>query len=95
MPPGKLLFVAALDGLYAFEAYYRDKDNKAIGKELWRQPLNGTTSSPLLDGGIIYLGSEEKKLYAFEYGGNRIGTAWQFDANAQIRCRPHVSLQKR
>jgi len=88
---GKILVVAALDGLYAFEAYYKDAENKAIGKEMWRQPVNGTTSSPSMEGGIIYLGSEEKKMYAFEYGGDKVRPAWSFDANAQIRCRPFVA----
>lgn len=88
---GKILIVAALDGLYAFEAYYRDAENKAVGRAIWRQPMNGTTSSPTIDGGMIFQGSEEKKLYAFEYGGDRITAAWQFDTNAQVRCRPCVS----
>jgi outer membrane protein assembly factor BamB len=90
---GKILIVAALDGLHAFEAYFKDAENKAIGKEMWHQPMNGTTSSPTIDGGIIFQGSEEKKFFAFEYGGNRINTSWQFDANAQIRCRPYVALK--
>lgn len=32
---GKILILAALDGLYAFEAYCQSPEEKAIGKELW------------------------------------------------------------
>ena len=88
---GKILIVAALDGLHAFEAYYRDAENKAIGRAIWRQPMNGTTSTPAMEGGIIFQGSEEKKLFAFEYGGDTIKTSWQFEAGAQIRCRPCIA----
>ncbi len=91
---GKLLILAALDGLYGFEAYYKSPEEKAIGKELWCQQIaGGTVSSPLVEGGIIYLGTEEKKLIAVEYGGDKARIAWSFDASAQIRVRPSLSVK--
>lgn len=91
---GKLLILAALDGLYAFEAYYKSPEEKAIGRELWCQQIaGGTVSSPLLEGGIIYLGTEEKKLIAVEYGGDKARIAWSFDASAQIRARPSLATK--
>ncbi|MCX7678285.1 MAG: PQQ-binding-like beta-propeller repeat protein [Spirochaetes bacterium] len=91
---GKLLIVAALDGLYCFEAYYKNPKEKAIGKQLWHQQIaGGTVSTPLLDGGTIYLGTEEKKLVAIEYGGDKARISWSVEASAQIRVRPSLALQ--
>lgn len=91
---GKLLIVAALDGIYCFEAYYKSMEEKAIGKQLWFQQIpGGTVSTPLIESGIIYIGTEDKKLIAVEYGGERAKIAWQFDVSAQIRVKPTIGLK--
>ena len=92
---GKILIVAALDGVYGFEAYYQDDSSKAIGKLLWEKQLDGTVSSPTLHGGMIFIGTEDKKLCALEYGGSKAETKWTFDANAQIRNKPSISRDGR
>ena len=89
---GKILIVASLGGVHGYEAYYQDESSKAIGNLLWEKQINGTVSSPTLHGGMIFIGSEEKKLYALEYGGSNVDTKWEFETNAQIRNKPSISL---
>jgi len=89
---GKILIIATLSGIYAFEAYY-DQTTKAIGKQLWGYSINGIVSSPIIKSGIIYIGSEDRNLYALEYGGSKISTAWKYKANAVIRSKPFISLK--
>lgn len=88
---GKILIVASLGGVHGYEAYYQDESTKAIGNLLWEKQINGTVSSPTLHGGMIFIGSEEKKLYALEYGGSNVETKWEYDTNAQIRNKPSIS----
>jgi outer membrane protein assembly factor BamB len=88
---GKILIIASLGGLRAYEAYYESATAKAIGKSLWVIPIDGTVSTPLLHSGVIYIGSEDKHLYAFEYGGRSASPVWHYKANAAIRAKPTVS----
>jgi len=88
---GKSIIVAPLDGLYCFEAYYRDDANQSIGKLLWRQALPGVVSSPVMHSGLIYVGAEDKKLYAFEYGGTKVSMAWSYDLSGACRMKPCIS----
>jgi outer membrane protein assembly factor BamB len=88
---GKILIIASLGGLYAYEAYYQDEATKSIGKPLWDMPLNGTVSTPRIHSGIIYIGSEDEHLYAFEYGGSTISPVWKYKANGAIRATPCIS----
>lgn len=89
---GKILLVAALDGLYAYEAYYQDAGSFFIGKGLWIKGIKGgVVSSPHIHSGIILLGSESCYLYAFEYGGSDVNLRWSYKSSGGIRTRPTVS----
>lgn len=88
---GKLLFISALNGLYSYEAWFRNTEQQAIGKKLWQHPLSGVVSSPAVDGGFVFLGTEEKKIYAFEFGGDSVNVKFSFEANGEIRSTPYVS----
>ncbi len=89
---GKLLIIATLAGIYGFEAYYLDESQKSIGKPLWAKGIMGSVvSSPLVHGGLIYLGSEENRLYAFEYGGRKVDLLWSYKSTGGIRVKPYVS----
>ncbi len=48
-------------------------------------------SSPKVDQGVIYIGSEANTLYAFEYGGRSITEIWSYKATGRIRVKPLVS----
>ncbi len=91
---GKMLVVASLGGLYCFEAYFKDEINKAIGKKLWAKRISGVASSPRIHGGQIFLGSEDRVLYALEYGGRNIGKSWSYKTSGAIRSKPCVSRKK-
>ena len=89
---GKILLVAALDSIHIFEAYYQDNTNKAIGKHLNRHMIEGgVVSSPNVDHGVIYIGSESNTLYALEYGGRSLTEIWSYKATGRIRVKPMVS----
>ncbi len=87
---GKILIVAALKGLNAYEAYYQDESNKAIGKILWQYALSGTVSSPALSSGVIYVGTEDRHLYALNYGGSKVDMIWDYPANEAVRVKPCI-----
>lgn len=90
---GNNLVVACLDGLHAFDAYYDPKDAIVGGREMWFFPLQGIASSPIVEGGNIYLGTEEKIFYALEHGSNSAAVRWKFAANAAIRMKAGISLK--
>jgi outer membrane protein assembly factor BamB len=88
---GKILIIATLGGLYAYEAYYQGESAKSVGRPLWEKPLDGTVSTPRIHSGTIYIGSEDEHLYAFEYGGSKISHVWKYKANDAIRAKPCIS----
>ncbi len=88
---GKMLIIATLGGIYGYEAYYQDENNKAIGKRLWGTPINGTVSSPLMHGGNIYIGTEDNHLIAFDYGGSSISKSWEHKTSGPVRSKPFVT----
>lgn len=88
---GKLLIIPTIKGIYALEAYYQDDANKSIGKLLWKIPVKGIVSSPVLDSGYIYLGTEDKTFYALGYGGSKATVQWKFSANDAVRMKPFLS----
>ncbi len=91
---GKMLVVASLGGIYCFEAYFQDKLNKAIGRKLWAKGPSGIASSPRIHGGNIYVGAEDKNLYALDYGGRSAGKTWSYKTSGAIRSKPCVSRKK-
>ncbi len=92
---GKMLIVATLGGIFGYEAYYRDENNKAVGKRLWGTPVNGTVSSPRMHGGNIYMGTEDNHLIAFDYGGNNISKAWDHKTSGPVRSKPFVTKDEK
>ncbi len=88
---GKSFITATLGGIYGFEAYFKDITNKSIGKPLWAFSLNGIVSSPRLESGLIYLGAENKNIYAFEYGGSKISKVWAYKLSGACRSKPCTS----
>lgn len=92
---GKMLIVATLGGIYGYEAYFQDENNKAIGKRLWGTPVNGTVSSPGMQGGNIYIGTEDNYLIAFDYGGNNISKSWAHKTSGPVRSKPFVTADEK
>lgn len=84
----KMLIVASLAGLYAFDIY---AGPEAKGKLLWFKELNGIVSSPVYDQGQLFVGSEDKKFYAFGDKGDNISKQWEVDLNDAVRMKPYLS----
>jgi len=88
---GKVLIVTPLNGIYAFEAFRGD--NESIGEPMWGMTVNGTVSTPLIESGMLVIGTEDKKLIAFDYGGNRLQQLWEYSLSDACRTRPCSSLK--
>ncbi|MCP4132927.1 MAG: PQQ-binding-like beta-propeller repeat protein [bacterium] len=85
---GRILIIASLGGIFGYEAYYKNETDKAIGRPLWARSINGVVSTPRIDSGIIYIGSEDKHVYAFDYGGSKVNLVWSSAVSAQVRAQP-------
>jgi outer membrane protein assembly factor BamB len=60
------------------------------GKTLWRRPLpSRCESSPIVDKGVVYVGSENGTLYALWARTGRI--KWTYKASAAIKASPALS----
>ncbi len=53
--------------------------------------MEGLVSSPAIDGGTIFIGSEDKHLHALRYGGEGASKFWSVKTDGPIRCKPYVS----
>lgn len=86
---GKALLVTPLDGIYAFDAF--NGPDRKIGEVLWGVSINGTVSTPVVNSGMLFIGSEDKKLRGFDYGGSKLKTTWEYDLSGACRAKPFVS----
>jgi outer membrane protein assembly factor BamB len=86
-----VLIVTPLNGLYAFEAF-KDR-NESAGEPLWGMSINGTVSTPRIEAGMLVIGTEDKKLMAFDYGGNRLQQLWEYELSDACRTRPCSALK--
>ncbi len=91
---GKILIVATLGGIYGFEAYYRDREHKSIGKPLWRKQVKGIVSTPVVHEGALYFGCEDKHIYAIDYGSKKSNLLWKYKCTDSVRSRPCVSVHR-
>lgn len=90
---GKVLLVTTLEGIYAFDAF--NGPDRKIGEVLWGLSINGTVSTPVVNAGSIFIGSEEKKLLAFNYGSAKMQKLWEYDLSGACRTKPLVSEKSR
>ena len=90
---GKVLLVTTLEGIYAFDAF--NGPDRKIGEVLWGLSINGTVSTPVLHSGMLFIGSEDKKLMGFDYGGNKLKKTWEYDLSGACRSKPFVSEKSR
>ncbi|HOP62496.1 MAG TPA: PQQ-binding-like beta-propeller repeat protein [Spirochaetota bacterium] len=86
---GKVLLVTPLDGIYGFDAF--NGPDRKIGEVLWGLSINGTVSTPVVNSGMLVIGSEDKKLRGFDYGGSRLKASWEYELSGACRVKPYVS----
>ncbi|MCB1202114.1 MAG: PQQ-like beta-propeller repeat protein [Leptospiraceae bacterium] len=90
---GNTLIAANLAGLTAFDVYFDAANAGSAGRQVWFEDLSGIASSPIIEGGNIYLGTEDKTFYAFEHSGHAAAVRWKFSANEAIRMKAGISLR--
>jgi len=86
---GKVVIITPADGIYAFDAF--NGPDRKIGEILWGVSINGVLSTPVISSGMLFAGTEEKRLLAFDYAGNRMKKMWEYNLNGACRAMPHVS----
>lgn len=89
---GKVLLVTPLDGIYAFNTF--SGTGRRSGEVLWGVSINGTVSTPVVQSGMLFIGSEEK-LMGFDYGGNRMKKIWEYALSGGCRSKLYVSEKSR
>lgn len=89
---GRILIVATINGIHAYDCYIDNNAEKGnFGKKVWEHKMDGLVSSPSIDGGTIFIGSEDKHLHALRYGGEGASKIWSHKTDGPIRCKPYVS----
>ncbi len=86
---GKVLIVTPADGIYAFDAF--NGPERRIGAILWGESINGVVSTPVINSGMLFIGTEEKKLLAFDYSGTKLKKTWEYIMGGACRTKPFVS----
>ncbi len=90
---GRELLITPLDGIYAFDAF--NAPGRKFGEALWELSLNGTVSTPVVQSGMLFIGSEDKKLYGFDCGGSKLKKLWEYELGGICRSKPFVSEKNR
>ncbi|MDF3820013.1 PQQ-binding-like beta-propeller repeat protein [Leptospira sp. 96542] len=91
---GRILIVGTISGIHAYDCYTASPGETGnMGKKVWEHKMEGLVGSPTIDGGNIYIGSEDKHLYALRYGGEGANKSWSIKTDGPIRSKPHVSLK--
>jgi outer membrane protein assembly factor BamB len=86
---GKFLLVTSLDGIYAFDTF--NPNDKSSGNPVWGVSINGTVSTPAVDSGMLFIGSEDRRLFGFDYGGSKLQKIWDYELSGACRMKPFVS----
>lgn len=84
----KLLFITTTEGIFAFDTGSHDDQGNASG--LWAISINGTLSTPSVDKGMIFIGSEDKRFFCFDFSGASPKKIWDYDIDSPCRVKPCV-----
>ena len=86
---GKYLLITSLDGIYAFDTF--SPGEKSTGNPVWAVSINGTVSTPAVDSGMLFIGSEDRRLFGFDYSGSKLQKIWEYELSGSCRMKPFVS----
>jgi outer membrane protein assembly factor BamB len=86
---GKYLLITSLDGIYAFDTF--SPGEKSSGNPVWAVSINGTVSTPAVDSGMLFIGSEDRRLFGFDYSGSKLQKIWEYELSGSCRMKPFVS----
>ena len=59
------------------------------GRVRWRRTIGPSESSPLVADGLVYVGDQDGRVYAFASGTGRL--RWSFDTGAPIKASPSLA----
>lgn len=83
-----MLFITTTDGIYALNTDARDEQgNTALS---WAISINGILSTPAVDDGLIFTGSEDKRFFCFDFSGVNPKKVWECNIDAPCRMKPCV-----
>ncbi len=89
---GRIIIVATINGIQAYDCYFSaDNVTDTFGDKVWEHKLAGLVSSPAIDGSTLFIGSEDKHLYALRYGGEGASSIWSYKTEGPIRSKPCIS----
>lgn len=83
--PG-IVLVAPMDGLYGLSV--DGGPGRSPGTALWGATLGGTMSTPCVHGDTILMGTEDRRLMAFEVSSGRLTAKWECALTAACRSTP-------
>lgn len=86
---GKFLLITSFDGIYGFDTF--NPNEKSSGNPVWGVSINGTVSTPAVDSGMLFIGSEDRRLFGFDYSGSRLEKRWEYELSGACRMKPFVS----
>jgi len=86
---GKYLLITSLDGIYGFDTF--GQGEKSSGIPVWGVSINGTVSTPAVDSGMLFIGSEDRRLFCFDYSGSKLQKLWDYELSGSCRMKPFVS----
>lgn len=86
--PGVVL-VAPLDGLYGLAS--GAVSGTAAGTALWGASISGTMSTPHVYENTIIIGTEDRRLMAFDAVSGRLSGLWECEISAPCRTTPAVA----
>lgn len=86
--PGVVL-VAPLDGIYGLSS--GSAAGIAAGTALWGASISGTMSTPCVYENTIIIGTEDRRLMAFDTGSGRLAGKWECELGAPCRTTPAIA----
>jgi outer membrane protein assembly factor BamB len=89
---GKVLIVATMNSIHAYDCYTGGAgETGKLGKKLWEEPIAGSVSSPEFGKGRIFIGCEDRHIYAYSYSTDNLSQAWKVKTDGAIRSKPYLT----
>lgn len=90
----KVLLIASMNSIHAFDCYSGSEvESGKLGRKLWEQRISSTVGSPELGKGSVFIGSEDKSIYAFSYSADGLTSGWKVKTDGPVRSKPYLSIK--
>lgn len=81
-----LLLITTTEGIYTFNTDISDDQGNAAAS--WAISINGILSTPSVDNGLIFTGSEDKRFFCFDFSGGSPKKLWECNIDSPCRMKP-------